>query len=109
MTVEDLKTFFKEIGYNWTGKIDTCIGSEGMQEPQTFDEVVELCSKHKTGVGFLFLTSSGIMREDYRVLPESFVHYYEYDIGQDFRTMPGKNFTHRWLEFQKALQTKNDL
>ena len=119
MTIENLKEFFSQIGYNWTGKIFDAAwhvvpfeSDDKTFAPKTFVELLQYEQSEPIPF-FVFMheTEQGDRDEFehcFRVTLERFISYH-YDISDDVygsrSTLTQKrNFTDEWLEFQKSLE-----
>ena len=119
MTIENLKEFFSQIGYNWTGKIfDPAwhvvpFGSEDQNfAPQTFEEILQY-EQECAPIPYFVFTRKDERGEQidfeysFRVIPERFISYY-YDIsgdpeGSESTLTQQTDYTEQWLECQKGL------
>ena len=125
MTIENLKEFFGQIGYTWTGKIFDAawhvvpFGSEDQNfSPKTFEEILQYEQECSPIPYFVFTRKNEKGEQEdfeysFRVIPERFVSYY-YDIDDDpygsrSSLLEKNDYTEQWLEFQKSLQTNKNL
>ncbi len=115
MTIENLKEFFKQIGFDWTGKIfDSAwhvvpFGSDDQTfTPKTFEEILKYEQECDPMPRFVFIRKDwqGNLINSYhsfRVIPERFEEFRDYDDGLGWELGRGINYTEQWLEFQKGL------
>ena len=120
MTIENLKEFFSQIGYDWTGKIFDAawhvvpFGSEDQNfSPKTFEEILQYEQECNPTPYFVFTRENkqwdnAEFAYCFRVTLERFISYH-YDISDDVygsrSTLTQKrDYTDEWLKFQKSLQ-----
>ena len=124
MTIENLKNFFSQIGYNWTGTICDVTNyfapfrrEDYNYAPKTFEEILQYEHECQPVPYFVFIGEDerGNYEYDYcfSVTPERFVSYY-YDIdddpyGSSSTLLQNTDYTKQWLEFQQTLQNGNKL
>ena len=125
MTIKNLKEFFKQIGFNWTGKIFDAawhvvpFGSDDLNfAPKTFNEILQYEQECNPTPYFVFTRKNEKgeqinFEHSFRVTNERFVSYF-YDISSDpegsrSNLTKQTDYTDAWLEFQKTLQNNNNL
>ena len=121
MTIENLKEFFKQIGFTWTGKIFDAawhvvpFGSEDQNfSPKTFEEILQYEQECNPTPFFVFTRKNEKggqvnFEHAFRVIPERFEEYMYYDEGIKWELGRSTNYTEQWLKFQKSLQNGNNL
>lgn len=115
MTIENLKEFFKQIGYTWTGTIFDAAwhvvpfdSADRTFAPKTFEEILQYESECMPVPYFIFERKDERGKQQmfdraFRIIPERFEEYLYYDDGTDFELSRGKNYTEAWLKFQNEL------
>lgn len=110
MTIENLKEFFKQIGFNWTGKIENVYNPIPCTQfvPRSFEDILAFCKEYGPVQFYLFRNAKGlIVGEDFEITKDCFKAY-KFD-KQILDLVRAENYTAAWLEFQKNLQTGNNL
>ena len=117
MTLENLHEFFKQIGYDWTGKIFDAawhvvsFGSDDQTfAPKTFEEILQYEQECAPVPCFVFIVKNekGEQLDSYhsfRIIPERFEEYRYYDEGISTELGRGTDYTELWLKFQKEHET----
>lgn len=123
MTIQDLKTFFSQIDYTWTGEIYDAawhvvpFGSgEPIYAPKTFEEILQYEQECQPIPDFIFSQVKGYKVDEpgdiatycFRITPEKFVSYF-HDISGDpegsrSEIVKDTDYSALWQEFQKNLQ-----